>query len=165
MLPDVWALVRRPEHARAIAEDGIRVSGKPGQEFTAHPRATSDPARLPPCDLGIVGTKATQTAEAMGPVAGRFRDGAVVSAQNGLGCEEIIAQVTGSRGIRATTFMSGTRHSDTHVTPDLDAPTRLGPFAPTGAPPAPDCRHNRANCPLPWPSARAYGDFLRVMTM
>jgi len=131
---EVWAFVRRPEHARAIAEQGIRVSGKPGHEFIAHPRATSDPAQLPPCDLGIVCTKATQTAEAMGPVAGRFRDGAVVSAQNGLGCEEIIAQVTGSRVIRATTFMSGTRHNDTHVTLDLDAPTWLGPFEPTGTP-------------------------------
>jgi 2-dehydropantoate 2-reductase len=131
---EVWAYVRRPEHARAIAEHGIRVSGKPGHEFVAHPRAASDPAQLPPCDFGIVCTKATQTAEAMGPVAGRFRDGAVVSAQNGLGCEEIIAQVTGSRVIRATTFMSGTRHSDTHVTLDLDAPTWLGPFEPTGTP-------------------------------
>jgi 2-dehydropantoate 2-reductase len=131
---EVWAFVRRPEHARAIREHGIRVSGKPGHEFTAHPRATSDPAELPPCDLGIVSTKATQTVEAVRPVANRFRDGAIVSAQNGLGCEEIIAQITGSRVIRATTFMSGTRHSDTHVTLDLDAPTWLGPFEPTATP-------------------------------
>ncbi len=131
---EVWALVRRPEHARAIAENGIRVSGKPGHEFTARPRATCDPAALPACDLGIVCTKATQTAEAVRPVAERFRDGAVVSAQNGLGCEEVIAEITGSPVVRATTFMSGTRHSDTHVTLDLDAPTWLGPFEPTATP-------------------------------
>jgi 2-dehydropantoate 2-reductase len=131
---EVWALVRRPGHAHAIAENGIRVSGKPGHEFTAHPRATCDPAELPVCDLGIVCTKATQTAEAVRPIADRFRHGAVVSAQNGLGCEEIIAGITGSRVIRATTFMSGTRHSDTHVTLDLDAPTWLGPFEPTATP-------------------------------
>jgi 2-dehydropantoate 2-reductase len=130
----VWAFVRRPEHARAIAEHGIRVSGQPGHEFTARPRATSDPAELPPCDLAIISTKATQTAEAMRPIADRFREGAVVSAQNGLGCEEIIAEFTGARVIRATTFMSGTRHSDTHVTLDLDAPTWLGPFEPTATP-------------------------------
>ena len=131
---EVWAFVRRPEHARAIAEHGIRVSGKAGHEFTARPRATSDPAELPACDLGIVCTKATQTAEAVRPVADRFHEGVVVSAQNGLGCEEIIAEITGARVIRATTFMSGTRHSDTHVTLDLDAPTWMGPFEPTATP-------------------------------
>lgn len=131
---DVWAFVRRPGQARAINEHGIRVSGKPGHEFTARLNATSDPEELPPCDLGIVSAKATQTAEAIGPVAKRFRDGAIVSAQNGLGCEEIIAELTGTRVIRGTTFMSGTRQSDTYVQMELDAPTWLGPFEPTGTP-------------------------------
>jgi 2-dehydropantoate 2-reductase len=131
---EVWAFVRRPEQARAIAEHGIRVSGKPGHEFTGRLRATSDPAELPKCELGIVCTKATQTADAVRPVASHFHEGAVVSAQNGLGCEEIIAEITGARVIRATTFMSGTRHSDTHVTLDLDAPTWMGPFEPTATP-------------------------------
>ncbi len=30
--------------------------------------------------------------------------------------------------------MSGTRHSDTHVQYELDTPTWMGPFEPTGTP-------------------------------
>ncbi len=129
---EVDAFVRRPEHARALNENGLRVSGK--HNFTASVKATTDPAELPECDLGIVCSKATQTAEAVAPVAGRFRRGAILSAQNGLGCEEVIAEHTKGFVIRGTTFMSGTRRSDTHVQYELDTPTWLGPFEPTKTP-------------------------------
>ncbi len=131
-IADVYAFVRREEHACALNEKGLRVSDT--HEFTANLRATTKPAEIPDCDLGIVCCKATQTAEALSPVADKFRNGAVLSAQNGLGCEEIIADVTKSRVIRGTTFMSGTRHSDTHVQYELDTETWLGPFEPTGTP-------------------------------
>ncbi len=36
--------------------------------------------------------------------------------------------------MRGTTFMSGSRHSDTHVQMELDTPTWLGPFEPTKTP-------------------------------
>lgn len=129
---DVYAFVRRPEHARALNENGLRVSG--GHNLTASLKATTDPAQIPECDLGIVCSKATQTAEALRPVAGHFHRGAVLSAQNGLGCEEVIAGYTQSYVLRGTTFMSGTRHSDTHVQYELDTPTWLGPFEPTATP-------------------------------
>jgi 2-dehydropantoate 2-reductase len=129
---DVYCYVRRPEHAQAINEHGIRVTGN--HEFMSRPRASSDPAEIPDCDLGIVSCKATQTEDALTPVANKFRDGAVLSAQNGLGCEEIIAGITKSKVIRGTTFMSGTRHSDTHVQYELDTETWMGPFEPTGTP-------------------------------
>jgi 2-dehydropantoate 2-reductase len=58
----------------------------------------------------------------------------VVSAQNGLGSEEIIAAHTRGQVIRATTFMSGTKHSDTHVQYELDTATWLGPFEPRQTP-------------------------------
>jgi len=58
----------------------------------------------------------------------------VISAQNGLGSEEILASLTRGGVIRGTTFMSGTRHSDTHVQYELDTPTWLGPFEPTHTP-------------------------------
>lgn len=124
--------MRRPDHARALNEHGLRVTGK--HEFAARLRATTNPAEIPECDLGIVCSKATQTTEAVAPVADRFRRGAVLSAQNGLGCEEVIAGVTKGFVIRGTTFMSGSRHSDTHVQLELDTETWLGPFEPTKTP-------------------------------
>ena len=129
---EVWVFTRRAEHARALEEQGLRVSGT--HEFHARVRATCNPAELPDCDFGIVATKALQTEEAFAPVARRFDRGAVLSAQNGLGGEEILARLTRGYVIRGTTFMSGTRHSDTHVQYELDTPTWLGPFEPTHTP-------------------------------
>jgi 2-dehydropantoate 2-reductase len=129
---EVHALVRRPQHAEAINQHGIRVSGK--RDFTSKLMATTDPATLPAFDLGIVSTKATQTADAFAPVAHLFNRGAIISAQNGLGAEEVLAEHTKGYIIRATTFMSGSRHSDTHVQMELDTATWMGPFEPTNTP-------------------------------
>jgi 2-dehydropantoate 2-reductase len=129
---EVWAFVRRPEHAEALNREGLSVSGT--HEFHAKLRASHDPAGLPEFDLGIVSSKATQTAEAVRPVAHLFKKGAILSAQNGLGGEEIIAELAKTLVIRGTTFMSGTRHSDTHVQYELDTATWMGPFEPTKTP-------------------------------
>jgi 2-dehydropantoate 2-reductase len=129
---EVWAFVRRPEHARVLNEYGLHVTG--GHEFHTQLRATHNPAELPEFDLGIVSCKCTQTAEALGPVAHLFDHGAVLSAQNGLGAEEIIADLAKTYVIRGTTFMSGTRHDDSHVQYELDTATWMGPFEPTNTP-------------------------------
>ena len=129
---EVWAFVRRSEHARALNEQGLRVSGT--HDFHTLLRASHDPAELPEFDLGIVSSKATQTAEAVRPVAHLFENGAILSSQNGLGSEEIIAELAKTFVIRGTTFMSGTRHSDTHVQYELDTQTWMGPFEPTKTP-------------------------------
>jgi 2-dehydropantoate 2-reductase len=129
---EVYAFVRRPEQALALNRDGLRVSGK--HTFKASLKAVTTANELPPCDLGIVCTKATQTEEAFAPAGKRFDGGAVISAQNGLGSEEIIARYTSGSVIRGTTFMSGTRHSDTHVQYELDTATWLGPYEPTNTP-------------------------------
>jgi len=129
---EVWALVRRKEQAEALNREGLRVSGT--HNFSVHLRATDDPRELPNCDLGIVATKATQVGESFAAAGARFDQGAVISAQNGLGSEEIIAGYTRGHVIRGTTFMSGTRHSDTHVQYELDTATWLGPFEPRNTP-------------------------------
>lgn len=129
---EVWAFVRREDHARALNRDGLRVSGK--HEFQVSLKATTRVGDVPECRLGIVATKATQVAESMTAVGSRFDQGAVISAQNGLGSEEIIAAHTRGQVIRGTTFMSGTRHSDTHVQLELDTPTWIGPFEPRHTP-------------------------------
>jgi 2-dehydropantoate 2-reductase len=126
---EVWAFVRRPEHAAALNREGLRVTGT--HEFHAKVQASHDPGRLPDFDFGIVATKATQTAEAVRLVAHLFRRSPILSSQNGLGGEEIIAELTRTSVMRGTTFMSGTRHSDTHVQYELDTATWMGPFEPT----------------------------------
>lgn len=129
---EVWAFVRREDHAHALNQHGLQVTGT--HDFHVSLRATTKPAELPQFDFGIVATKARETAEAFTPVGHLFEKGAVLSAQNGLGSEEVIAQHTRGFVIRGTTFMSGTRHSDTHVQYELDTPTWMGPFEPTKTP-------------------------------
>ena len=130
---EVWVLVRRPEHARCINERGIRVTGH--NELHARLKASTDPRELPEFDFGIVATKANQTREAFAPVAHLFPHGAVLSAQNGLGSEEVIASLLPSGYvIRGTTFMSGTRLADDHVHYELNTATWMGPFEPTNTP-------------------------------
>ncbi len=130
---EVWVLVRRKEHARCINEHGIRVTGH--NELHSQLKATTDPRDLPQFDFGIVATKANQTREAFAPVAHLFPHGAVLSAQNGLGSEEVIASLLPSGYvIRGTTFMSGTRLADDHVHYELNTATWMGPFEPTNTP-------------------------------
>jgi len=129
---EVWAFVRREDHARALSRDGLRVSGK--REFHVSLKATTQPDQLPDCALGIVATKANQVEESISAIGNRFNQGAVISAQNGLGSEEIIAAHTRGQVIRGTTFMSGTKHSDTHVQLELDTATWIGPFEPRHTP-------------------------------
>ncbi|MBV8205404.1 MAG: 2-dehydropantoate 2-reductase [Acidobacteria bacterium] len=129
---EVYVLARRPEHARALEREGLWVTGI--HDFHASVRATTQPAELPACDFGIVATKATQTEAALAGCAGLFDGGVVFSAQNGLGGEELIARATRARVIRGTTFMSGTRHSDTQVQYELDTATWMGPYEPTETP-------------------------------
>ena len=59
----------------------------------------------------------------------------MLSAQNGLGSEEVIAELMPSGYvIRGTTFMSGTRFADDHVHYELNTATWMGPFEPTETP-------------------------------
>jgi 2-dehydropantoate 2-reductase len=123
---EVSVLCRREEHARALNEHGLRVSGR--HDFTATLRASTDPGELPEPELAIVATKTTEVAAAAARLEGRWPGAAVMTVQNGLGAE---AAFPGRRVISAVTFMSGTRHSDTHVEYILDTETWLGPYGET----------------------------------
>jgi 2-dehydropantoate 2-reductase len=129
---EVWAFVRRADHARALNEEGLRVSGT--HDFHTNLHATHEPAALPQFDFGIVACKATQTRAALTPVAHLFKNGAILSSQNGLGSEEVISEIAHTYVMRGTTFMSGTRVTDTHVRYELDTATWMGPFEPTKTP-------------------------------
>jgi 2-dehydropantoate 2-reductase len=123
---DVHVLTRREEHARALNEQGLRVSGRHG--FTARVTAASDARDLPDFELGILATKATGVAAAAEALSGRFPGATIMTVQNGLGAEEIVRAHGEWPLVSGVTFMSGTKHSDTHVEYILDTPTWLGPY-------------------------------------
>jgi 2-dehydropantoate 2-reductase len=126
---DVFVLTRRDEHARALNEEGLRVSGR--HDFTARVTAAADPRELPDFELGIIATKAAGVEPAADAIAGRFPAATVMTVQNGLGAEEIVRAHGAWPLVSAVTFMSGTKHSDTHVEYILDTPTWLGPYGDT----------------------------------
>src|SRR3954465_6446932 len=65
---DVSVLTRRDDHAQALKEHGLRVSGR--HDFTARVTAVAEPGELPEFNLGIVATKARGRTEAGGPPRG-----------------------------------------------------------------------------------------------
>jgi 2-dehydropantoate 2-reductase len=127
---EVWAYDLAEEHVRAINEHGLRLSG--AGEIVGHPCATADAGELPPCDFGIVATKAMHTEAAIAATAHAFADGAVASVQNGIGNEEAIAPHV-ARVIRGTTFPAGKIVAPGHVQWDVKGDTTLGPFEPSPA--------------------------------
>jgi 2-dehydropantoate 2-reductase len=126
---DVGVLTRRREHAEALEERGLRVSGR--HEFTVRVEASTDPAELGEPDLVVVATKATELESAAARLEAHFARAAVMTVQNGLGAEEIVRRHGDWPLVSAVTFMSGTRHSDTHVEYILDTETWLGPYEET----------------------------------
>jgi 2-dehydropantoate 2-reductase len=123
---EVSVLCRREEHARALNEQGLTVSGR--HAFTSRVVAATDPAELPEPELAIVATKGTELATAAARLEGHWPATAVMTVQNGLGAEDVFP---GRRVISAVTFMSGTRHEDTRVEYILDTETWLGPYGDT----------------------------------
>lgn len=126
---DVSVLTRRRAHADALNAEGLRISGR--SELTARVTATDEPDALPAFDVAIVATKATGLEEAAASLEGRFPDATIVTTLNGLGAEEIVRAHGGWPIVSGVTFMSGTKHSDTHVEYVLDTETWLGPYEET----------------------------------
>ena len=126
---DVSVLTRRQEHAEALNRDGLRVSGKSNRQ--ARVAATDDPARLPPFEVAIVATKASGLEAAAEALEGRFAEATVMTVLNGIGAEEVVRSHGDWPIVSGVTFMSGTRHSDTHVEYILDTETWLGPYGDT----------------------------------
>ena len=89
---------------------------------------------LPAFDVAIVATKASGLEPAVRSLAGRFPEATVVTVLNGIGAEEIVRAHGAWPIVSGVTFMSGTRHSDTHVEYILDTETWLGPYEETPFP-------------------------------
>lgn len=124
---DVTVLTRREEHAAALREHGLRVSGR--GDFTAQLEATADPARLPEdAELAILACKGTDLEPLAAALEGTLPGATVMTIQNGLGAEDVVAAHGEWPVLSAVTFMSGTRHGDAHVEYVLDTATWIGPY-------------------------------------
>jgi 2-dehydropantoate 2-reductase len=128
---EVWAYDLAQEHVDAINAHGLRLSG--AGDVVGRLRATASAQELPPCDFGIVATKAMHTSSAAAATAHAFADGCVASVQNGIGNEEAIAEHV-DRVIRGTTFPAGRLLEPGHIQWDVKGDTTFGPFEPRPAP-------------------------------
>jgi 2-dehydropantoate 2-reductase len=126
-LPDVevWAYDIVAEHVAAINRDGLRLTGR--ADIVGQLHARTDPVQIPPCEFGIVATKAMFTEAAIAATVHLFADGAVCSVQNGVGNEEVIAEHV-ARVIRGTTFPAGHVVAPGVVEMDTAGDTWIGPF-------------------------------------
>jgi 2-dehydropantoate 2-reductase len=127
---EVWAYDLDERQVAAIEERGLTLTGV--GEVHGHPRATTDAGALPPCDFGIVATKALHTEGAIAATAHAFADGAVCTVQNGVGNEEVIAPHV-DRVMRGTTFPAGRLIEPGVVQWDTGGDTTIGPFEPKPA--------------------------------
>jgi 2-dehydropantoate 2-reductase len=122
---EVSALTRREEHASALNEGGLRVSGR--GDFTSRVTAATSPDALPEPDLVIVASKGGDVERIAAQLAGHWPAATLMTVQNGIGADEIVARHGAWPLLTAVTFMSGTRHADTHVEYVLDTATWIGP--------------------------------------
>ena len=123
---DVTVLTRREEHAAALREQGLRVSGR--SDFTARLDATADPGALPDAELAILACKGTDLEPLAARIEGMLSRATVMTIQNGLGAEDVVAAHGDWPLLSSVTFMSGTRHGDAHVEYVLDTATWIGPY-------------------------------------
>jgi 2-dehydropantoate 2-reductase len=123
---ETTVLCRREDHATALNEHGLRVTGR--HELYSNVLAATRPEALPEPDLAIVAVKTTELASAADRLAGHWPRAAIMTVQNGLGAEDEFVTRGPWRLISAVTFMSGTKHSDTEVEYILDTETWLGPY-------------------------------------
>jgi 2-dehydropantoate 2-reductase len=88
-------LIARGAHLAAIRAGGLRVRSVRG-DFTVTVPATDDPTEIGPCDAVLFCVKSYDTAEAARRLGPMLKDGtAVVSLQNGIDNETVIAGVVG----------------------------------------------------------------------
>jgi 2-dehydropantoate 2-reductase len=127
---EVWAYDVSAPHVEAINRHGLRV--QPEGDSPLYVRARTEAGEIPPCEVGMVATKATFTEAAMAATAHVFAGGAVCSVQNGIGSEEVVARHV-PRVIRGVTLLAGHVAAPGVVHEDAPGTTWLGPFEPQPA--------------------------------
>src|ERR1700735_1809895 len=127
---EVWAVDPWAEHVDAMQARGLRVTGV--ADFVAQVQARTDGRELPACDFGIVATKALQTRAAVQGAEAALASAAVVSVQNGLGNEEVIAEFV-PRVIRGSIVTAGAIVAPGVVRYNAPGDSWFGPFEPRPA--------------------------------
>jgi len=127
----VWAVDPWAEHVAAMESGGLRVTGL--ADFVAPVHARTDGRDLPACDFGLVATKAGQTGTAVRGAREALAGACVVSLQNGLGNEEVIAESV-PRVIRGSIITAGAVVAPGVVRYDAQGDSWFGPFEPSPAP-------------------------------
>jgi 2-dehydropantoate 2-reductase len=128
---EVWAVDPWAGHVDAMQSRGLRVTGL--ADFTAQVKARTDGGDLPACDFGLVATKALHTRAAVRSARAALAGAAVVSVQNGLGNEEVIAEYV-PRVIRGSIVTAGAIVAPGVVRYDAPGDSWFGPFEPRPAP-------------------------------
>jgi 2-dehydropantoate 2-reductase len=126
---EVWAVDPWAEHVTVMESRGLRVTGL--ADFVAPVRARTDGRHLPACEFGLVATKAGQTRAAV-EGARALAGASVVSLQNGLGNEEVIAEFV-PRVIRGSIITAGAVVAPGVVRYDAQGDSWFGPFEPCPA--------------------------------
>jgi 2-dehydropantoate 2-reductase len=130
---EVWTVDPWAEHMSSVERDGLRVVGR--ADFVARVHGLTDAAELPACDIAFVATKSLHTRAAVEAAAHALDDAAVVSLQNGLGNEEVIAEFV-PRVVRGSIVTAGSVPEPGIVRYDAAGDSWLGPFE--GSPARPD---------------------------
>jgi 2-dehydropantoate 2-reductase len=128
---EVWAVDPWVQHVDAMDAHGLRVTGL--ADFVAPVHARTDGRQLPECDFGVVATKAQHTRAAVQGAQAALASAAVVSVQNGLGNEEVIAELV-PRVIRGSIITAGAVVEPGVVRYDAPGDSWFGPFEPRPAP-------------------------------
>ncbi|WP_342612224.1 2-dehydropantoate 2-reductase [Burkholderia ambifaria] len=113
---ETWLIARSPSHVGAMCRDGLRVDDTSGSR-RVRVRATTQADDVGVADLVIVLVKSFHTAAAMRGAQGLIGpDTLVLSLQNGLGHEDILADVVGrDRVLAGKTYVGGVRRGDAHI--------------------------------------------------
>ncbi|MBR8058805.1 ketopantoate reductase family protein [Burkholderia dolosa] len=113
---ETWLIDRSPAHVDAMRRDGLRVDDAGGSRYV-RVRATTQAAEAGIADLVIVLVKSFQTDAAIrGAHALIGPDTVVLSLQNGLGHEDILADAVGrERVIAGKTYVGGVLRGAGHI--------------------------------------------------
>lgn len=109
-------IVRRAEHAEAVARDGITVTHD-GNQMTYRPRVTTEPHAVAKADLVLVLTKTYDTEAASQTIAEYVGASATIaSLQNGLGAIDVLNSIYGRQRVLAgITSIAAVKRDDVSI--------------------------------------------------
>ena len=124
---DVTLIGHWPEQIRALREGPLRFVGLDGQEAAIPVRVAAGVGDVPPCDVALILTKASQTAASAAETAQVLTaDGVAVTLQNGLGNRETLAAAVGpGRATQGVTLQAASLRGPGVVVHGGEGPTHL----------------------------------------